>query len=90
MKKVIHESGSLFFHLEKEALYILLVWFLTAFREGHAEEHQEVNYFHCIFETRKGQPLLLKLFKPFKSIYPFLSVPRIPSLVLKDSMNDLI
>lgn len=34
MKKVIHESGSLFFHLEKEALYILLFWFLTALREG--------------------------------------------------------
>ena len=58
---------------------------LTTFREGHAEKHQKVNYFQCIFETRKGQLLLLKLFKPFKSIYPFLSVPR-----LKDSMNDLI
>lgn len=58
---------------------------LTAFGEGHTEEHQKVNYFHCIFETRKGQPLLLKLFKAFKSIYPFLSIPR-----LKDSMNDLI
>ena len=58
---------------------------LTIFREGHAEEHQKVKYFQCIFETRKGQFLLLKLFKPFKSIYPFLSVPR-----LKDSMNDLI
>lgn len=34
MKKAIHEAGSLFFCLEKEALYILLFWFRTALEKG--------------------------------------------------------
>lgn len=34
MKKAIHEAASLFFCLEKEALYILLFWFITALEEG--------------------------------------------------------
>lgn len=58
----------------------------AAFREGPAENYQEVNYFHCIFENKKRAASAVELFKPFKtSIYPFLSIPR-----LKDSVNDLI
>ena len=54
MKKVIHESGSLFFHLEKEALYILLFWFLTALREGGLGQKKQ----GCRYSGKRKQAAL--------------------------------